>query len=196
MEDKLVSVYSTSMGVRYVRIHELPEAFQGAFKRYMRGAAVPIVDGEEGSIAFEADWLDWLQHHQPDRMVTYKSRAMSAAFMRTWPKIAHEWEFPVAESAALLGVNDEMYQLWSSKPSLACFEAEQLERASLLLGIYKSLSILLPSADSQRYWLHAPNQNAFFRGVAPMTFLLSRSKETGLRQLRQYLDAECERVFE
>lgn len=167
MEDKKVSIYRTSRAVRYVRIHERPEAFQGAFKRYMHGAGVPIVDGEEGFIAFETDWLNW-QHHQTDRMATYENCAMSAAFMRTWPRIAHEWEFPVAESAALLGVDEEIYQLWSSKPSLACLEADQLERASLLLGIYKSLSILLPSADSQRYWLHASNQNAFFRGVAPV----------------------------
>lgn len=194
VKERAVLTHSTSTGVRYVRIHELPEALQEAFQHYLRGAAIPVVDGETGPVAFETDWLDWMHYRRPDRMAAHDAFAISAAAMRILPRIAHEWGLYDAEAAALLGIEEEMYRLWSSDPSRACFEPEQRERASLLLGIYKSLVILLPLPDGQRHWLHTPNQNARFQGNTPLAFLLQGGLPA-LRELRQYLDAECQGDF-
>lgn len=63
-----IPIHSTPAGTRYVRIRDLPDTVQDDFMRYLRGAAMPVVDGEPGPVAFESDWLDWRDRRRPDRM--------------------------------------------------------------------------------------------------------------------------------
>ena len=63
-----IPIHSTPAGTRYVRILDLPPTAQDDFMRYLRGAAMPVVDGEQGPVAFETDWLDWRDRRRPDRM--------------------------------------------------------------------------------------------------------------------------------
>ncbi|QOR39051.1 hypothetical protein HNO52_11380 [Billgrantia diversa] len=63
-----IPIHSTPAGTRYVRIRDLPDAIQDPFMRYLRGAAIPVVDDEHGPVAFETDWLDWRDKLRPDRM--------------------------------------------------------------------------------------------------------------------------------
>ncbi|PAU74124.1 hypothetical protein [Halomonas salipaludis] len=65
--EPIVNVHHTSTGTPYVRIQDIPERFQDGFMRYLLGAAVPVVDGETGPVAFEVDWLDWFHDRRPDR---------------------------------------------------------------------------------------------------------------------------------
>lgn len=51
--------------------------------------------------------------------------------------------------AALLGLSTDMYREWSATPSQAALTAEQLERASNMLGIYRSLTLLFPQVEQQ-----------------------------------------------
>lgn len=62
-----VTIYQTSAGTRFVRIRELPQALQEGFIRYLRCAAMPVVAGDVGPVAFETDWLDWLHRRHPGR---------------------------------------------------------------------------------------------------------------------------------
>lgn len=62
-----VNVHHTSTGTPYVRIRDIPARFQDDFMRYLRGAAMPVVDGETGPVAYEVDWLDWFHDRRPDR---------------------------------------------------------------------------------------------------------------------------------
>ena len=64
-----IPIHTTPAGTRYVRILDLPPTAQDEFMRYLRGAAMPVVHGEPGPVAFESDWLDWRHHRRPDRMV-------------------------------------------------------------------------------------------------------------------------------
>ena len=71
-EGRGVPVYSTRTGSRYVRIQDIPGALQDDFMRYLRGAAVPVVTGEDGPVAYETDWLDWLHRRRPYREPTHR----------------------------------------------------------------------------------------------------------------------------
>ncbi len=73
--------------------------------------------------------------------------AMGAAVMRTMPNIAREWGVADVEMATLLGLEAGTYRAWSNDPTRAILTLEQRERASYLLGIYKSLIMLLPLPD-------------------------------------------------
>ncbi|WP_370542917.1 hypothetical protein [Halomonas sp. KM-1] len=57
------------------------------------------------------------------------------------------------------------YRRWRKQPTAARLDVNQLERMSLILGIYKALQILLPRADA---WLRRPNHNPLFAGQLPL----------------------------
>lgn len=65
--EPIVQVHHTPSGTPYVRIRDIPESLQDDFMCYLRGAAVPVVEGEAEPVAFEVDWLDWCRHRRPDR---------------------------------------------------------------------------------------------------------------------------------
>ena len=64
-----------------------------------------------------------------------------------------------------------------------------LERASYILGIYKSLQILLPDQALADQWLYTPNYNPLFNGTAPLDRLLA-GQVVDLAVIRNFLDAE------
>jgi len=115
-------------------------------------------------------------------------RDMSAAAMRTYPNIIRDWRLKEQEAALLLGTTDTTYRRWKNAPDRATLDVNQLERMSLLLGIYKSLQILLPRSDAADSWLRRPNQNPLFAGQAPLERLRS-GLVSDLYVIRQYLDA-------
>jgi hypothetical protein len=64
-----------------------------------------------------------------------------------------------------------------------------MERLSLLLGIYKSLEMLLPRADAADGWIKQPNSNPLFGGQTPLERMLAGHIED-LSMVRRHLDAE------
>jgi hypothetical protein len=64
-----------------------------------------------------------------------------------------------------------------------------LERASYILGIYKSLEVLLPDPKLADQWLATPNDNPLFNGTAPLDRLLA-GQVVDLAVVRDFLDAE------
>ncbi|WP_339119067.1 antitoxin Xre-like helix-turn-helix domain-containing protein [Halomonas sp. BMC6] len=189
-----VPAHIAPTGTRYVRIREVPQKLQDSFVRYLKGAGCPVVDNEDGPLAFETDWIEWRQHRRPDRMAAHNSAETSAAVMRTFPNIAHEWELSDTGMATLLGLSSNVYREWAATPLQAHLTAEQLERASNLLGIYRSLTLLFPQVEHQQRWLHHLNDNAPFDGLSPMQ-LMHRGGLGALRALRAYLDAQRQGGF-
>ncbi|MFC0267927.1 MbcA/ParS/Xre antitoxin family protein [Kushneria aurantia] len=113
---------------------------------------------------------------------------MSAAAMRTYPNIARDWQLQEQEAALLLGVPGSTYRRWQKQPEKATLDVNQLERMSLILGIYEALQILLPRSDAADSWLRRPNSNPLFSGQAPLERLRS-GLVSDLYVVRQYLDA-------
>ena len=66
---------------------------------------------------------------------------------------------------------------------------DTLERLSYLLGIYKSLQILIPDPRAADEWVRKPNSAAPFGGRSALERMLS-GQVADLYVVRQYLDAE------
>lgn len=176
-------------GTRYVRISEVPRALQDSFERYLTGAGCPVVDNEDGPLAFETDWIEWRQHRRPDRIAAHNNVETSAALMRALPTIASKWALPDTDLATLLGINIDSYREWLATPLQAGLTAEQLERAFNFLEIYRSLTLLFPRGEQQQKWLHHDINIAPFNGLTPLE-LMSSGGLSALRSLRGYLDAQ------
>lgn len=100
------------------------------------------------------------------------------------------WGLTGRQQMTLLGLSNEktLYN-WKRRPERAKLSRDLLERASYLLGIYKSLQILLPDPQQADAWLITPNDNPLFNGQRPLDRLLA-GQVVDLAEVRQFLDAE------
>lgn len=104
--------------------------------------------------------------------------------------IFKEWRLTGAQQMTLLGLSNEktLYN-WKSQPGKAKLTRDLLERTSYVLGIYKSLELLLPDPKLAARWLTTPNDNPLFNGTAPLDRLLA-GQVVDLAVVRNFLDAE------
>lgn len=104
--------------------------------------------------------------------------------------IFSEWDLKGTQQMVLLGLSNEktLYN-WKNQPEKAKLTRDLLERASYILGIYKSLQILLPDQTLADQWLSTPNDNPLFNGTAPIDRLLA-GQVADLATVRNFLDAE------
>lgn len=104
--------------------------------------------------------------------------------------IFSQWHLTGTQQMALLGLSNErtLYN-WKGQPEKAKLTRDLLERASYILGIYKSLQILLPDETLADQWLATPNDNPLFNGTAPLDRLLA-GQVVDLAVVRDFLDAE------
>jgi hypothetical protein len=104
--------------------------------------------------------------------------------------IFKQWQLTGAQQMTLLGLSNEktLYN-WKSQPEKAKLTRDLLERASYILGIYKSLEVLLQDPKLADQWLATPNDNPLFNGTAPLDRLLA-GQVVDLAVVRDFLDAE------
>ena len=104
--------------------------------------------------------------------------------------IFSQWKLTGAQQMTLLGLSNEktLYN-WKRQPEKAKLTRDLLERASYILGIYKSLQILLSEQALADRWLATPNDNPLFNGTAPLDRLLA-GQVVDLALVRNFLDAE------
>ena len=117
------------------------------------------------------------------------SGALGGAGMRAFVNIAEAWDLSVAEQLTLLGIpSRSTFFKWrrEREPRLP---ADTLERLSYLLGIYKSLQILLPDARAADEWIRKPNDAPLFGGRSALERMMT-GQVADLYVVRQYLDAE------
>lgn len=104
--------------------------------------------------------------------------------------IFSQWRLTGAQQMTLLGLgNEKTLYNWKNQPEKAKLTRDMLERASYILGIYKSLQILLPDQALADRWLSTPNDNPLFNGTAPLERLLA-GQVVDLAVVRNFLDAE------
>jgi hypothetical protein len=105
-------------------------------------------------------------------------------------KIFSQWRLTCAQQMTLLGLsNEENLYNWKSQPEAAKLTRDQLERISYILGIFKSLQVLLPEQSQADRWLVIPNDNPLFNGAEPLDQLLA-GQVADLAVVRNLLDAE------
>ncbi|MDE1182086.1 MbcA/ParS/Xre antitoxin family protein [Paraburkholderia sp.] len=114
---------------------------------------------------------------------------MSAAGLRAFFNIAHDWDLSAEEQIVLLGSpGRSTYFNWKKTPETAKLGRDTLERLSLLLGIYKALQILLPQPTAADTWIKRPNSAPPFGGRRALDRMLA-GNISDLVAVRQYLDA-------
>jgi Protein of unknown function (DUF2384) len=123
---------------------------------------------------------------QPAKAVP-SSAQMGAAGLRAFARIAEHWGLSTDEQRRLLGQPPRStFFAWRKAPAQAALSRDTLERLSLLLGIYKSLQILLPDAAAADAWVKKPN--AAFGGASALALMLGGNVADLLR-VRRWLDA-------
>jgi hypothetical protein len=114
---------------------------------------------------------------------------LSAAGLRAFFKIAHDWSLNTDEQIVLLGEpGRSTFFKWKQEPQSARLNRDTLERLSLILGIYKALQILLPRPEAADTWIKRPNSAPPFNGHAAIERMLA-GNVSDLVAVRQYLDA-------
>ncbi|MCY7317060.1 MAG: MbcA/ParS/Xre antitoxin family protein [Rubrivivax sp.] len=124
---------------------------------------------------------------QPERAVATLEH-MAAAGLRAFARIAQTWGLTVDEQLALLGQPPRStFFAWRKQPDKATLPRDTLERLSNILGIYKSLQILLPDAAAADAWVRQPNTAAPFGGGTALARMLA-GNGSDLNLVRRYLD--------
>lgn len=113
---------------------------------------------------------------------------MAAAGLRAFARIAEAWKLSVDEQIRLLGEPPRStFFAWRKHPEKANLSRDTLERLSNLLGIWKSLQILLPDAAAADAWVRQPNAAALFGGRSALQHMLG-GNVSDLNLVRRYLD--------
>jgi hypothetical protein len=113
---------------------------------------------------------------------------MAAAGLRAFVRIAESWGLSVDEQLSLLGQPAKStFYAWRGEPEKARLSRDTLERLSNILGIYKSLQILLPEPAAADAWVRQPNSAPAFGGRSALQRMLA-GNVSDLNFVRRYLD--------
>lgn len=115
--------------------------------------------------------------------------ALGGAGLRAFANIAEAWGLSVAEQLQLLGIASRSTFFKRRREREPRLPRDTLERLSYLLGIYKSLQILLPDPKAADEWLRRPNTASPFGGRSALERMLS-GQVADLYVVREYLDAQ------
>jgi hypothetical protein len=115
--------------------------------------------------------------------------AAAPAALRTFFRIADAWQLSGAEARALLGSPPASTFFKWKAGQVGQLSRDVIERVSYVLGIYKSLQVLLPNNTAADGWVRQPNSAAPFNGQSALDRMLS-GNVVDLFVVRQYLDAQ------
>ena len=115
--------------------------------------------------------------------------SLSGPALRTFFRIAQLWNLSNDEQMILLGISARStYYKWKKNTDVV-LSRDTLERISYIVGIYRSLQILLPDKKLADEWLKRPNSAPLFDGRSALDLMMS-GRVADLFVVRQYLDAE------
>ena len=116
------------------------------------------------------------------------TQQMGAAGLRAFSRMSQAWGLTVDEQLTLLGQPPRStYFAWRKQPDKATLPRDTLERLSNLLGVYKSLQMLLPDAQAADGWVRRPNTAPLFGGRSALDRMLA-GNVADLNLVRRYLD--------
>ncbi len=116
-------------------------------------------------------------------------RTASGPALRTFFKIAERWNLNVEEQMKLLGITARSTFFKWKQDQEGRLSMDTLERISYILGIFKSINILLPEEVAADAWIKKANDAPIFSGKSALDRMLS-GHVSDLFVVRQYLDAQ------
>jgi len=134
-------------------------------------------------------FMNYASTVRPIKPHTSHFASAGGAGLRAFAKIAEAWGLTVAEQLKLLGIASRSTFFKWRREQDPRLPQDTLERLSYLLGIYKSLQILLPDPKAADEWVRRPNFAPPFGGLSGLERMLS-GQVADLYVVRQYLDAE------
>lgn len=105
-------------------------------------------------------------------------------------KLFDHWQLKTDEQLQLLGLSptNRASLMKYRKGTPLANDRDKLERASMLLGIHKSLRLLFPANRELAYsWMSRPNKA--FGGLSPVQLVVEHGM-MGLYMVRSYLDRQ------
>ena len=121
--------------------------------------------------------------------VNIDRESLSGPALRTFFRIAQLWKLSNDEQMILLGISARStYYKWKKNTDVV-LSKDTLERISYIVGIYKSLQILLPDEKLADEWVKLPNSAPLFDGQSALDLMMS-GRVADLFIVRQYLDSE------
>jgi uncharacterized protein (DUF2384 family) len=125
----------------------------------------------------------------PDALRDPKVRErLSPSAVKLFMRLSNLWRLAVDQRRALLGdISRPTYHNWQ-RGKVGTLSRDQLERISLVLGIYKGLKLLFADEASATRWLTSPNRDLPFGGQSPLDRALKGSIDD-LYVVRRYIDA-------
>jgi hypothetical protein len=120
--------------------------------------------------------------------VDLSTAAAAAAALRTFFRLAEQWQLSASEQMTLLGVGRSALYQWKAG-KVGPLDRHVLERLSYLFGIHAALQLLLPDARRAAEWVRKPNTAPLFGGRSALQRMLG-GQVADLYVVRQYLDAQ------
>jgi len=117
-------------------------------------------------------------------------KGVASAALQAFFNISGHWSLSASEERTLLGSPPEStFFKWKAEKTAGRLSRDAVDRISYLLGIYKSLNILLPSHRAADEWVRKPNTAAMFNGQSALDRMLAGSL-VDLADIRRYLDTQ------
>ena len=127
------------------------------------------------------------------RDAKFKPEQLSGAALTAFFNIAAAWGLGADDERVLLGAPPRStFYKWKAErdsKSPPKLPADTLERISYIMGIYKALHILLPSAAAADAWIKKPNTASITNGRSALERMRG-GRVVDLADVRRYLDAE------
>ena len=115
-------------------------------------------------------------------------KGLSGPALRTFFRIAALWGLSVDDQMTLLGgTARSTFFKWKKNPNTV-IPKDTLERISCIVGVYKSLQVLLPDENAADEWIKRPNDATAFGGQSALDRMTS-GHIADLFVVRQHLDA-------
>lgn len=119
----------------------------------------------------------------------FKEEDLGATALTAFFNISAAWGLGADDERVLLGSPARStFFKWKSERA-ARLSPDTLERISYILGIYKALHILLPTAQAADEWIKQPNAAPPFGGKSALERMRG-GRVIDLADVRRYLDAE------
>ena len=119
-----------------------------------------------------------------------KRKEAAGPLIKAVLQIFGRWKLSNAQQQTLLGLHNEgTFYNWKKSPDSATLTNDLLERTSYILGIWRSLQILIPEERISDSWITSANSSIAFNGQSPLERMLG-GQVVDLAHVRQYLDSE------